>query len=165
MTPQERVNAMTPEELALVYSKFRDHAAFCRSSLVVETEQKTLVPLELSPGQIRLEEAIQKQRKRGLPVRIIFLKSRRIHATTGAAARFFHDTPFIAGVHTAVIAHDDRSTQNIFSIYKRFHDRYRPFAGLMDLPPSRHKAERLEYEHGGDPVSSFLQVATAGSRA
>ena len=154
----------SPADLDLIYRAFTNHADFCRSSLIVETESKALVPLELSPGQLRLEDAIQRQRKRGLPVRIIYLKSRRIHATTGTAARFFHDTAFRAGVHTAVIAHDDRSTQNIFSIYKRFHDRYRPFAGVVRLPPSREKAERIEYEHAGDPESSFIQVATAGSR-
>jgi hypothetical protein len=157
--------ALTPEQIALVYREFRDHRSFCRSSLIVEREDKQLVPLELSPGQLRLEEAIKRQRERGKPVRIIYLKSRRIHATTGTAARFVHDTAFQAGVHTAAIAHDDRSTQNIFAIYKRFIDRYRPFAGMIGLPPYEMKSERVEFAHAGDPQSSFIQVATAGSRA
>jgi hypothetical protein len=158
------LDALMPEDLSLIYREFRDHAAFCRSSLIVETESKALVPMVLSPGQVRLEAAIRKQRERGVPVRVIFLKARRVHATTGTAARFFHDTAFAAGIHTAVLAHDDRSAQNIFGIYKRFHAHYRPFAGAIGLPPSRLLAERLEYEYGGDPESSFIQVSTAGSR-
>lgn len=158
------VRALSQDEAKLVYREFQDHRSFCQTSLIVEREDKELVPLILSPGQLRLEEAIRRQRARGVPVRIIYLKSRRIHATTGTAARFFHDTAFQAGVHTAVLAHDDRSTQNIFGIYKRFNAHYRPFAGAIGLPPWREKAERLEYEHAGDPESSFIQVGTAGSR-
>lgn len=158
------VEQLKPEDVKLIYREFRDHRSFCRSSLMVEREDKSIVPLELSPGQLRLEEAIQKQRARERPVRIIYLKSRRIHATTGTAARYFHDTAFEAGVHTAVLAHDDRSTQNIFGIYKRFATLYRPFAGFVRLPPTTYKAERLEFGHAGDPESSFIQVATAGSR-
>ena len=157
------LDKMSPQEIDLIYREFRDHASFCRSSLIVETEGKQLVPMELSPGQIRLSDAIKRQRAKGLPVRLIYLKSRRIHATTGTAAHFFRATAFAAGVHTAVIAHDDTSTQNIFSIYKRFHARYRPFAGVIRLPPSEAKGEKIIFKYGDEPESSFIQVKTAGS--
>jgi len=116
-----------------------------------------------SPGQVRLEEAIQKQRKLGKPARIVYLKSRRIRATTGTAARFFHDTAFQAGVHTVVLAHDETSVNNIFSIYERFHKRYEPFGKVIKLPPARLLSDRIYYEYAGDPESSFIQIHTAGS--
>lgn len=157
------LETMTPADLDLVYREFRDHASFCRSSLVVETEAKTIVPMELGPGQLLLRDAIKRQRSKGIPVRIIFLKSRRIQATTGTAAQFFQGTAFQAGVHTAVLAHDATSTDNIFKIYKRFHESYKPFAGRIALPPSRVLAEQINYEYGGDDESSFILVKTAGS--
>ena len=157
------VEKRTDAEIALLKREFQDHASFCRSSLIVETESKLLVPMIAGPGQIRLNAAIRKQRAKGVPVRLIFLKSRRIQATTGTASQFFQGTAFQAGVHTAVIAHDDVSTQNIFSIYKRFHERYRPFAGYFPLPASEVLGERINYAYGGDPESSFIQVKTAGS--
>jgi hypothetical protein len=158
------VESRTPAELDLVYREFRDHASFCRSSLVVETEGGVLVPMELGPGQIRLNDAIKRQRAKGVPVRLIYLKSRRIQATTGTAAHFFQQTAFSAGVHTAVIAHDEVSTENIFKIYKRFYERYRPFAGLIRMGPSEGpSAERIDFEYAGDPESSFIQIKTAGS--
>ena len=154
----------SPADVDLVYRSFRDHAAFCRSSLIVETESGVLVPMELGPGQLRLAEAIKRQRTRGVPVRLIYLKSRRIQATTGTAAHFFQQTAFSAGVHTAVIAHDDTSTRNIFSIYKRFYERYRPFAGLIRMGPSAGPtSDKIEFEYAGDPESSFIQIKTAGS--
>ena len=159
---------MTAADMDLVYRGFRNHADFCRSSLTVESEAKQLVQMVLGPGQQRLDAAILKQRAKGVPVRLIYLKSRRIQATTGTAARFFQETAFSAGVHTAVIAHDETSTQNIFSIYRRFHELYKPFAGkiLLPAPSSKHPrplADRIYYEYGGDPESSFIQVKTAGS--
>ena len=151
---------MNPEE---IFHGFQDHRRFCRESLTVQREDKALVPMELGPGQIRLEETIRRQRAAGRPVRIIYLKSRRIQATTGTAARFFHDTAFQAGVHTVVLAHDDTSVQNIFSIYERFHTKYLPFGGVIRMGASRSLSDRIYYEFGGDPESSFIQIHTAGN--
>src|SRR5690349_12252046 len=156
------IDTLTPQQLDLIYREFRNHASFCKSSLTVETEDKRLVPMELSPGQVKLDEAIRRQRAKGVPVRVIYLKSWRIQATTGTAAHFFHSTAFQAGVHTAVIAHDETSTQNIFGIYRRFHSLYKPFAGVLKLPASQSLSDRIYYEYSGDPRSSFIQVKTAG---
>jgi hypothetical protein len=157
-----------PEALRNVYD---DHAEFCRQSLMVEGEDRAIVPMMLSPGQIRLHNAIAEQRKQGKPVRIIYLKSRRIMATTGTAAEFFHDTAFQAGIHTVVMAHDATSVENIFATYKRFHDKYIPFGITLrsgkrhqvELGPSRPLSDRIYYEFAGDPESSFIQIHTAGT--
>ena len=117
----------------------------------------------LSPGQVRLDEAIERQRKRGLPVRILYLKSRRIQATTGAAARLFQETAFRPGVHTVVLAHDEPSVRNIFSIYDRFYQTYKPFGSRIQLPPSRSFSDRIRFEYAGDPESSFIRIHTAGT--
>lgn len=151
-----------PDDPHGAHAGFQDHAAFCRESLTVESEGKELVPMELGPGQIRLREAILKQRRELRPVRIIFLKSRRIQATTGTAAEFFHETSHTAGVHTVVLAHDETSSQNIFSIYERFYTHYKPFR-VFKMPPSRPLSDRIYWKHGADEESSFIQVHTAGS--
>jgi hypothetical protein len=154
---------------------FADHARFCRESLIVENERRQLVPMILQPGQLRLREAIDKQRKAGVPVRIIYLKSRRIMATTATAAEFYHSTAFDAGVHTIVMAHADDSVRDIFRIYKRFHDNYLPF-GLTEEPPPPGEedyainlgpaialSDRIDFEHNEDPKSSYIQIHTAGT--
>jgi hypothetical protein len=154
---------LTPEEQDLLYRSFSDHKTFAHESLSVETEDKRVVPMVLSPGQLRLREAIKRQRDRNRPVRIIYLKARRIQATTGTAAEFFHSTAFRAGVHTVVLAHDETSVRNIFGIYKRFHESYKPFAGKIKLPPARALSDRIYYEYGGEPQSSFIQIHTSGN--
>ena len=146
-----------------IRENFQDHRKFCEQSLIVETEACELVPMILSPGQLRLRAAIAKQRAAGRPVRIIYLKSRRIQATTGTAAEFFRDTAFRPGAHTVVLAHDLPSSEKIFNIYKRFHKRYKPFAHIIALPPSRVLRDRILFEYDGDPESSWIQVHTAGN--
>lgn len=95
-------------------------------------------------------------------MRIIYLKSRRIQATTGAAAEFFHATAFTPGVHTVVLAHDAVSTEKIFKIYDRLYRQHKNF-GPLALPRSRAPSDRIYFEYGGDPESSFIQVHTAGN--
>ncbi len=154
---------------------FADHTRFCRESLVVENERRQIVPMILQPGQVRLRQAIDKERKAGRPARVLYLKSRRIMATTGTAAEFFRTTAFSAGVHTLVMAHTDDSVKEIFPVYKRFHDHYLPFGLSEDPPPaggqeyaitmgpSRALAQEIYWEHGGDPESSYIKIHTAGS--
>lgn len=146
-----------------IHRDFQQHQIFCKESLIVETEARTIVPMVLSPGQVRLDEAIRKQRERGRPVRIIYLKSRRIQATTGTASQFFQSTAFTPGVHTVVLAHDAKSSEKIFAIYKRFHAHYKPFHDFIKLPPSRPMSDRIYFEYGGEPESSWIQVHTAGN--
>jgi hypothetical protein len=154
-------NRMIPAEE--IYFNFEDHTRFCKESLIVETEGRALVPMILSPGQVRLHQAIECQRQAGKPVRIIYLKSRRIQATTGTAAEFYRATAFSAGVHTVVLAHDAPSSEKIFSIYRRFHQKYRPFAGAIGLPPSRVLSDRIHFAYDGAPEFTFIQVHTAGN--
>ena len=155
---------MTPDEL---FRGFQDHARFCRESLTVQNLHGLNEPMELGPGQSRLHEAIATQRKRGVPVRILYLKARRVWATVGTAAEFFHVTPFNAGVHTAVIAHSEDSVLEIFGHYKRFQHHYRPFGNVIRLPrlvDSRGKpihiplSDRLLYEN-----HSWIQIHTAAN--
>jgi len=142
---------------------------------MIENEARRIVPMILQPGQIRLRDAFATQRNDGRPVRIIYLKSRRIMATTGTAAHFFHDTFLAAGVHTVVMAHTDDSVKEIFPHYKRFHDEYIPLgidegpfhpgdeSDAYKMPPTRVFSDRIFFEHGGDVESSYIKIHTAGS--
>lgn len=155
--------ALTLDEQRRLWRAWNDHAEFALQSLDVETEEGLITPMTLSPGQVRLNAAIAKQEAAGKPVRLIYLKSRRIQATTGVAAQFFHRTAFRPGAHTVVFAHTDQATANVFATYRRFHDRYRPFAGQFFLPLSKPTGMRINYTYGGDPESSWIMAATAGS--
>jgi hypothetical protein len=140
-----------------IFERFNDHEAFCRESLTVRTEQGAVVPLDLGPAQLRLDEAIRKQCERGKPVRIVYLKARRVRVSTATAAQNFHKTPFHTGQHTAVVAHDEETALNLFRYYDHFAKEYKPFGGVIGLPRLRKSAEgKLEWAN-----DSWVHVATA----
>jgi hypothetical protein len=140
-----------------IFTGFQDHARFCRECLTIPNLEGRVVPMELGPAQLRLNEAIQKQRAQGKPVRIIFLKARRVQISTGTAAQFFHHTPFRSGQHTAVIAHDESTAINLHKFYTHFTRNYKPFGGVIGLPRLRKSSEGLlEWEN-----DSSIQIATA----
>lgn len=103
------------------------------------------------------------QRERGQPARIIYLRSRRLQATDGTAAEFFHSTAFTPGVHTVVLAHDGPATDKIYTSYRRFAELYRPLGGVLQLLGARALSDRIYFAYGGDPRSSYIQVHTAGN--
>jgi len=118
----------------LIFERFQDHPTFCRESLKLESETGIVVPMEIWPAQARLNEAIQKQRSVGKPVRIVYLKSRRVGVSAATAAQFFHRTAFQSGQHCAVIAHDEQTANNLFGFYDGFSKHYEPFDGVIKLP-------------------------------
>jgi hypothetical protein len=40
-------------------NEFHDHSTYCRESLMVETEDRKVIPMVLSPGQLRLREVLR----------------------------------------------------------------------------------------------------------
>ncbi len=146
-------------DLADIYEGFLNHARFCEECLTVQNDQGKLVPMVEGPAQKRLTETIDKLRAAGRPVRIIFLKARRVQVSTGTASHYFHNTPFRSGQHAAVIAHDLETATNLFSIYKRFQDNYKPFGDLIKLPALVKDADgKMEWANG-----SSVLIGTANA--
>jgi len=136
---------------------FADEANWCAAYLRVRTKQGELIPATWGPAQVKLFDAIAKQRARNQPVRIVYLKARQVFVSTGTAMAFFRATAFQAGQRTQVYAHDDDSAQRIFEYYERFNDHY---GGPQPLPAitRRNRSDGIQYNNG-----SAIEVRTAGS--
>lgn len=137
-------------ELAL---DFKDHATFARESLQITDLQGSVVPLELMPGQIKLNQAINRQRRRNKPVRLVVLKTRRSMFTAGACAEMFHDVAPMPGRKGVVVA--DRykpAGLEAFGYLLQYHRGYTPFErhGVkIDLPELvKDSEQQLRYETG-----------------
>jgi hypothetical protein len=142
-----------------IYNGWQDHARWCRECLSIRDKRGASVPLELWPAQKKLHDAIERQRKAGKPVRICFLKARRVSVSVAAAAEIFHEVPFQAGQHGMIVAHDLDSTKEIFDYCQQFQESYRPFGGMIRLPAAVKSNERkLEWENG-----SWIKVQTANN--
>src|SRR5689334_20607225 len=77
---------MTPELLAIRQRLRDDFPYYAEHSLVIRTKQGEIAPLKLKQAQIILNEAVEKQLKANLPVRIIVLKARQQGLSTGIGA-------------------------------------------------------------------------------
>lgn len=124
-----KVSDLTPPEQADLIRDFGDYPLFCRESLRLRDRAGTRKPLEPWPSQLKLNAAIQKQRKAGKPVRIRALKTRRSGFTVGACSQIFHEVPFFPGRRALIIAdHYDPAALEAFDYLKQFRDGYVPFA-------------------------------------
>jgi hypothetical protein len=140
---------------------FDDNSKFCAESLIIEDDQGQKVPLEFNPAQKKLDAAINKQQANGKPVRLIVLKSRRVGFSTGVAGILFKNTAFYSGQKTLIVAHEEDPATNIFQMYKRFNDFYKPFRNLIGLPRLKGKDKTkppLEYAN-----DSIISIQTANN--
>ena len=150
---------MTPDDLKRFYEDFMDDEIFARESLTVLDKAGDLVPMLHGPAQRKIHRRIQRQVELGKPVRMLFLKARQVWGSVYVASRFFKRTIMMPGQHTLVLAHDAKSAKNIFDHYKRFHDNYKPFRGVIGLPKLiSDRTDALEYDNG-----SWIKIHTAGN--
>jgi len=154
------VKALVPQDVDRFIEAFWDHPAWSRECLTIPDKHGRVVPFDLMPGQVKLDAAIEEQRRRGRPVRIVFLKARQVTLSAGCAAEFFHRVPFQAGQKALVVAHDKDSTSEIFGYYENFQQVYQPFGGVVRLPEkvATRSGNVLRWANG-----SYIKVATANN--
>lgn len=116
-----------PEQLALMRG-WVDHAKFAAESLKIRSKTGGIVPMILQPSQIKLNNAIQKQRRAGKPVRICYLKAGQVMVSAATAAQNFQFVPFMSGRYCLALADSDAHALLVFNYYKDFQRLYTPFS-------------------------------------
>lgn len=141
-----------------LYRAFQDHQIFCRESLRIVNKQGVTVNFDLQPAQTKLHKAVLKQRAASQPVRIIYLKPRRVMISAGTAAEFFHEIPFTPGQHGMVVAHDLKAAKEVWRYYRDFNNKFQPFRGIRLPKLAIHARNKgvIEWENG-----SSIEIATA----
>ena len=151
--------APDPETARQAVIGCREHVDFCRRSLTIRDKSGQVVPLELTPSQIKLTEAIRSQERRGVPVRVVVLKARQIHMSVGCCSHIWKRVAFLPGQQAMVFGDLYRSAANLWGYLDHFTEAYRPYHGLKQLPLKRRvRDRRLEWEG-----RSWIDVASADS--
>ena len=146
--------------LESILGNFKNHQRWCEDSLVIRDQRGAPVPFRTFPGPKKLNDAIEKQRRKGKPVRIIYLKARRIFVSAGTSTHGFKHCAFLPGRHGMVIAHQASAAKEIFQYYEDFAKWYK---GQVQLSP-RADAGNREGEMMRWTNDSYIRVATAGSK-
>ena len=84
----------------------------------IQNKEGNLVPFYMNTPQLKLYRTIRKLENEGKPVRIIILKARQMGFSTFTSAYFTTDTVTNIGRKTAVVAHTEESTKEIFGKYR-----------------------------------------------
>ena len=113
--------------------------------------------LEPNKHQAVIQDTIDDQRRRGVPVRIMVLKPRQTGSSTISCANLFHQVRFIKGLGM-VVSMDFDSAEHIFGINQRFYH-YLPASEkeVLKLVASNRKELKFAEPHGGR-----IAVETAG---
>lgn len=128
--------------------------AFSAHCLQVADKTGNSTPFIWNAAQKALHERLEQQIRDTGKVRALVLKGRQMGISTYAAARFYHKTTTGFGRRTLIVAHQQKSTNNLFDMVKRFH-RHNP------LPISTKNSNATELVF--DKTDSKYSLATAGT--
>lgn len=147
MTAQEREDA-----LRLLVDNFQVWSSHCGKIL---TKAGKTVPLEWNRAQRYIHERLEQQLRETGFVRALILKGRQQGCSTYVGARFYQKSSTQPGQGAFIVAHEDKATDNLFKMVKRYHD-HNPIA------PSTKASNAKELIFGA--LDSGYKLATAGSK-
>jgi len=100
-----------------------DFHFYSSNFLKIRTKEGELVNFKFNPMQEKSERLIyEHQVSKGKPIRVIWLKARQHGISTYCEGKIFHATANNAFKNAMIIAHEDKATQNLFSMSKLFHE-------------------------------------------
>lgn len=147
MTEQDQVEAL--QVLA------GDLEVFCATCLKIKTKTGELVPFVWNQSQRIVHDMLEKQRRETGKVRALVLKYRQGGISTYIAARFYHRAVTEEGQNVFVVAHEQKATDNLFSMVKRYHDR-----NPLPISTGNTNAKELIF----DALEGGYKLATAGTK-
>jgi hypothetical protein len=117
------------------------------------------IKLVQNTHQRKVQEAINKQRALGKPVRIKILKPRQTGISTNSLANLFHAVRFGRGVGM-VVSKDGDSTTHLFGMAQKFYA-YLPESEKKVLPADKDNRKGLKI---AEPHGGHIIVQTAGAK-
>lgn len=153
---------MTDEELSIRQRLKDDLEHYAKKCLKIRTKAVngatgSIQPFRLNSTQRLVESRLNEMMKKKGRVRAIILKARQTGISTYIQARYYHKITHNKGLLAMILTHQDRATQNLFDMTKRFHD------SCPDLVKPTTKAANAK-ELYFDKLDSRYQTATAGSK-
>lgn len=113
------------------------------------------VPFVWNKAQRFIHAKLEEQRAKLGYVRALILKGRQQGCSTYVGARYYHRTSMNAGEGAFIVTHEDKATQSLFKMVKRYHDH-------NVLAPSTKASNAQELIFG--KLDSGYKLATAGSQ-
>ncbi len=141
-----------------------DTPFYAEHCLKIVDPDSELVPFRYRPAQVKLDSALEAQRRAGRPMRAIVLKSRRVGISTSVQGKLIQRVTTRRNRRGLVVAQDNDTAGELFDIGKTMYDLL-----PQDLPRElRPKLTRKRNPTGGgqaamgwDEINSQLKIDTA----
>jgi hypothetical protein len=147
---------LSAEDKVLAIKRYReDFPLFARNCLSILDKSGKSVPLILNRAQSWTHERIEEQLARIGRVRALVLKGRQQGLSTYIGGRFYAKTTFNFGTRAFIVAHEQKATDNLFTMVKRYHD-HNPLAPSTGAT----NAKELVF----DLLDGGYKLATAGTK-
>lgn len=128
----------------------------------IRNKKSKIVPLKFNEPQLKYYNIIKSLKEQRKPVRIIILKARQLGFSTATEGIFFKETVTKSNINTAIVAHKEDSTRNLFNMSKLMYDQ------LPDaIKPSKKasNAQELVFDNdNGTGLKSKIKCFTAGGK-
>lgn len=126
----------------------------------IRNKKSKIISLKLNEPQLKYYNIIKSLKEQGKPIRIIILKARQLGFSTATEAILFKETVTKSNINTAIVAHKEDSTRNLFNMSKLMYDQ------LPDvIKPSKKasNAQELVFDNeDGTGLKSKIKCFTAG---
>jgi hypothetical protein len=168
------MSTLAPDKLAELRERLAwDFPFFAEQCLRILPKKRALgmVPLALNDEQLRLDQALEKQRLNGEPQRAIVLKARRIGFSTYTQGKLIQHTTQHANHDALVVAQDKKTAGTLFSVGELMYRQLpqNPELGIKPTIANRSRRtalyfgnpSRLDADAGQIGINSSLVVDTA----
>jgi len=152
----------------VLYNLVNNPIFFIEELLWIKTKKSELVPLKLNEEQLKIYNAIDGERKKNKPVRVLVLKCRQFGGTTLSEALVFQDTSTHSNRDSLIIAHNIESTNHIFRMSKLFYDKldsntYKPMVSSTNRKEIIFENPNKKDRTKNPGLRSSIRVDTAGN--
>jgi hypothetical protein len=148
---------MTEREIQLRLKLKNNFPHYAYKCLMIRTKPGEILPFALNKPQLYLHSKIEEQRKKTGRVRVIILKGRQQGISTYVGGRFYHIVSHRTGYRAFILTHEQRATDNLFEMVKRYHTYCPLFVRPIEGANSSKELNFLSPESG-------YKVGTAGSK-
>lgn len=160
---------VTQTKLEALQERIREELPYWAEKFAqIIDKQGRQIPLELKPGQRKLDEMLEQQRADGRPMRALALKARQVGISTITQAKLTHRATLREHYDTLTIAHDRETGAKLSrmaeTIYANLPEdpELKPKLGKFSRRREMHFAGEGMWTHGESYPDSRYLVDTAG---
>lgn len=128
--------------------------------LKIKTKAGKMLPLFLKKNQLKILDAVNSQRIKGIPVRLAILKYRQGGVSTELEGMIYANTSLRANQNALILSSDDDGSNHLFEMSKLFHEKMELEHPHLTPQLKRSNEKKLEFHH----KHSLILIDTAQNK-